>query len=429
MSQADRLFRKAEIEAEALIGIARMTVATILAFAAFLLVAQQGMPTEAEGIRGLRIATFVLGSYFSLGAFSVLVVRLGFYRTWIAWTLAFAEIILISLNIYVAMTVAGASSLTALASPAGYLLAVFLVLQTLRYRLIFQITTSLLLIIAVIIILLTAPGQSDGPSEQTLRYLAATYAGIPNFIRVIMLILVTAIAALSVWRGRLLLNDIALETEIRVNQTRFMPDELSDQMTDGDIERLRAGRLAELAIMFVDIRGFTAMSEAMSPADISAFLGVFRSRITEAAAAYGGVVDKFIGDGALIVFGLDGDIEKAAKGAISAGRESLQKLLAWNETRETKDRQAVRVVIAIHTGEVIVGAIGDERRLEFSILGSPVNEASRIEAVAKDKDATMVVSARVLECAKTHLDTNEWRPLGNISLRGSSKTTALYAWR
>lgn len=429
MTHFDRLFRAAEIEAEALIGVARMLVATILGAAAFMLVAQQGMPTEPDGIRGLRIATFVLSIYFALGVISVLAVRLGFYRTWIAWLLAMAEIVLISLNIYVTTIAAGASSLAALASPAGYLLAVFLVLQTLRYRLVFQITTSALLIAAVIVILLIDPGDTTVPRQETLDYLAATYAGIPNFVRVIMLLMVMGIAALSVWRGRKLLSEIAAEAEIRANQKRFLPGELSDHMTDAEIQRMRAGRLAELVIMFVDIRGFTALSETMTPQELSTFLSEYRARVNTVVAAHGGVVDKFIGDGALIVFGLETDLPAASAEAIMAGREALAELEAWNNLRSTRQLASVRVAVAIHAGEVMVGAIGDDSRLEFSVIGPPVNEASRIEVIAKEHDAVIVVSNAVLNSAAKRIDRADWRSLGEIALRGSSKPASLFTLR
>ncbi|QLC26437.1 adenylate/guanylate cyclase domain-containing protein [Parasphingopyxis algicola] len=429
MTHYDRLFRSAEIEAEALIGIARMLVAAILGLAAAFLIQRDGLPDDPRVLREVYLSISVLVAYFGLGLLSLAIVKLGLYRTWLAWLLAGAEVVLIALNIYFDLVMTGASSLAALASPAGYLLAVFLVLQTLRYRLVFQISMSAILIAAVVALLLFDPGSRTVPDPKTMRYLAANYAGIPNFIRVIMLLLVVGIAALSVWRGRRLLADIAEEAEIRANQKRFLPDELSNHMTDTDIEQMRAGRLAELVIMFVDIRGFTALSETMTPRELSAFLSEYRARVNKVAAAHGGVVDKFIGDGALIVFGLNTDLASASIEAIRSGREALAELEAWNSLREARQLEPVRVVVAIHAGGVMVGAIGDDNRLEFSVIGPPVNEASRIESIAKEHDAAIVVSKTALDSAINQIDAAEWRSLGEITLRGSSSPTSLFALR
>ena len=429
MQHFDRLFRAAEVEAEALIGIARMLVATILGLAAFVLIQRGGMPTDPNTQLEVYHSLIVLGSYFTLGLISVSIVKLGLYRTWIAWILAVSEVFLIALNIYSDVISAGASSFAALSSPAGYLLGVFLVLQTLRYRLIFQITTSMLLVGAVVALLLFAPGAGSVPDAQTLAYLTSNYSGIPNFVRVIMLTLVIGIAALSVWRGRKLLHDIANEVEVRANQKRFLPGELSDQMTNADISRLRAGRLANLVIMFVDIRGFTTLSESFQPAEISSFLSEYRSRITRVVTAHNGVVDKFIGDGALIVFGLDEDLPAAAANALAAGKEALAELDRWNDLRTARSLPPISVVIAVHAGEVMVGAIGDEERLEFSVIGAPVNEASRLEAVAKAESAVMVVSEQVLSNALGADGTSGWQSLGDVALRGTSHPTKLFALR
>ena len=429
MQHFDRLFRSAEVEAEALIGIARMLVATILGLAAFVLIQRAGMPTDPNTVSEVYHSLTVLSLYFGLGVLSVGIVKLGLYRTWIAWVLAVAEVILIAVNIYTDLNSAGASSFAALSSPAGYLLAVFLVLQTLRYRLVFQITTSLLLVSAVIGLLQFNPGAGNAPDEPTLRYLTSNYAGIPNLVSIIMLLLVISIAALSVWRGRKLIHGIADEVEVRANQKRFLPGELADQMTNADISRLRAGRLANLVIMFVDIRGFTALSESFQPAEISTFLSEYRSRITRVVAAHDGVVDKFIGDGALIVFGLEEDPASAAGNAIAAGKEALAELERWNDLRTARNLPPISVVIAVHAGEVMVGAIGDEERLEFSVIGAPVNEASRLEAVAKAEDAVMVVSEQVLgNVLDSDRDTG-WKPLGDVALRGTSHPTKLFALR
>ena len=243
-----------------------------------------------------------------------------------------------------------------------------------------------------------------------------------------MLLPVVVISAFAVWGGRRLMSSIAAEAKIAANQKRFLPDELSNQMTDGGINRLRKGRIAELAIMFVDIHQFTELSETMTPRELSVLLSEYRPRVMAVIARHGVVVNKFIGDRVLVVFGLDSDPGAVAVSAIAAGHKALQTLEAWNTLRKSHYMDPIRVVVAIHASEVMIDNRGDQQRLEFSVLGVPVNKVSRIEAVAKENEAvakennvTLVISERILALAGNSADAGEWRSLGDLPLRGSSK--------
>jgi len=179
--------------------------------------------------------------------------------------------------------------------------------------------------------------------------------------------------------------------------------------------------IAELAIMFVDIRQFTVLSETMTPRELSVLLSEYRPRVMAVIARHGVVVNKFIGDRVLVVFGLDSDPGAVAVSAIAAGHEALKTLEAWNSLRKSQHMDPIRVVVAIHASEVMIDNRGDQQRLEFSVLGAPVNKVSRIEAVAKENNVTLVISERILALAGNSADAGEWRSLGDLPLRGSSK--------
>lgn len=175
--------------------------------------------------------------------------------------------------------------------------------------------------------------------------------------------------------------------------------------------------------MFLDIRGFTSMSESMSPETLSRFLSGFRAHVLDVADRHGGIVDKFVGDGALVLFGIDGDRQDVAGSALKAAID----ITRITRARASEHQKGLRLAVGLHWGEVVVGAIGDDRRLEFTVVGNAVNEASRLEAVAKVKDMALVVSGRLIERANDGVkQTFDWQDLGEERLRGRSEAIHLF---
>ncbi len=422
LSRAERLIRDADVEAEQLIGFVRIVVAAILGMTLFF--ASQG-PRADESVAAFRLllAGSTIGIWIVLGVATILIVRSHLYRPWMAWLFGLFDVSVICGNLFLTATLGGTGAMLVLASPASILICVLFVLQALRYRvgLQFFLSASLLLILTVLVFL---PGSAV-PDEILQRVVQSEFSLVPNSVRLVLLGIVAGITTFAVWRAYRLLNRVARETEMRVNQTRFLPSELSTSMTDADIVQMRHGRSVELVIMFVDVRGFTAMFEAQAPEEISQFLGEYRAHVTDAVTAQGGIVDKFIGDGALIVFGLETSPQQAARSAVAAGHALLKAIETWNDRRQREDKPSVRIAIAAHAGRVVAGAIGDERRLEFSIVGSPVNEASRIEALAKQRDLTFVVSDAIIHHLKT--DHGQWKTIGREILRGKKEPIHLFA--
>ncbi len=148
---------------------------------------------------------------------------------------------------------------------------------------------------------------------------------------------------------------------------------------------LRQGQQLPLAMMFLDVRGFTQMSEDMKPEETSVFLTDYRSIITDIAEQHGGIVDKFIGDGALVIFGIASSQQESAKASLEAAVDLNSRFEKWNMDREANDLGTFKVGIGLHFGNVFLGAIGDDRRLEFTVLGDNVNIASRVEQIPKLK--------------------------------------------
>ena len=237
-----------------------------------------------------------------------------------------------------------------------------------------------------------------------------------------MITAVGAVVAISVWRARALLYRIAGESEQRLNLTRFLPRGVAEDMSDAQLARLRAGRRATLAIMFVDIRGFTNLAERTTPEETARILGRYREIVSDEVERGRGVVDKFIGDGALAIFGLEGTPGEAARSAIETGEALLARIAEWDLGGDGP----IRAGVGVHIGEVTVGVVGEERRLEFTVIGDPVNVAARIETMTKTTGHAMLASADVIEAAGA--PRREWRDLGDAEVRGRAGGVRLWGY-
>lgn len=156
----------------------------------------------------------------------------------------------------------------------------------------------------------------------------------------------------------------------------------------------------QAAIMFVDIAGFTTMAEQMSAEDTHALLQQVHARIDQAVATAGGIVDKYLGDGAMACFGTLAPTLDAPRQALYAARMLVDGIEAWNAERAAAGEQRVTIGIGIHYGPVLVGDVGTVRAAEFTVIGDTVNVASRLESLTRKLAAAIVVSDAAVATAK-----------------------------
>jgi len=208
------------------------------------------------------------------------------------------------------------------------------------------------------------------------------------------------------------------EVRKRSRLARFLPPEVAERLAAGD-PALRTGRTGPATVVFVDVRGSTALAEDLEPAAVSTLLTAFRAAVSTAARRHGGLVDKFLGDGALVVFGA----LRADDGASSAALAFAEDLLESGIPSPSDAPLALGV--GIHHGEVFCGLVGDADRQEFTVLGDTVNVASRIQAATRDMGTDLLVSEAVL--ASGRADHAKWRLVGGEPLRGRREHVILYA--
>ena len=183
------------------------------------------------------------------------------------------------------------------------------------------------------------------------------------------------------------------------------------------------GEKLTVTILFSDLRGFTSISERMDPQQLVGLLNEYFTEMVNIVMNEGGVVDKYIGDAIMAVFGAPVPKADDAVNAVRAAVEMRRALVELNERLTARGQPALRTGIGIHTGEVVAGNIGSERRMEYTVIGDAVNLASRLESNTKDLGVDVLISEDTYELTKHAI---EARPVREITVKGRAQPVMTY---
>jgi adenylate cyclase len=230
-------------------------------------------------------------------------------------------------------------------------------------------------------------------------------------------------AAVAVERAQLA-EKIEQERKIRSRMERYHSPGVIDEIVKGtfaaDQDEIRA---AEVSILFADISGFTTVSETKRPEEVAEFLSNFFSAAVDAIFAYGGTLDKFIGDAVMAFFGAPIPQDDHADRAVLAGLMMMERVEGWNREREALGLPEVRIRIGINSGPAVVGNVGTEKRVDYTVLGTSVNIASRLESGVA-KPGQLVVSQNTMD---RMIGSFESESLGEFALKGLQQKMPVYA--
>ncbi|CBL44829.1 Adenylate/guanylate cyclase [gamma proteobacterium HdN1] len=207
---------------------------------------------------------------------------------------------------------------------------------------------------------------------------------------------------------------------------KFVPKQFLSRIARRGIENIELGKAEDevISVMFADIRGFTSLSEAMSPQELLNFLNSYFSRIDGVIHRNRGFIDKFLGDGAMAIFEGD-EAFKSARHAVKAAIEMQCDLVEYNQYRENSGYQAVAVGIGINTGNVVISTVGSHERMDSTVLGDNVNLASRLQELTKIFGVKIIISEQTQ--AGLAGDTQFLlRELGDVLVRGRQAPVRLY---
>lgn len=211
-----------------------------------------------------------------------------------------------------------------------------------------------------------------------------------------------------------------------------MVRDLFGQYVSPEVARLAIERHGELeaqvvecSVLFVDIRRFTALAEVLPPARLIGTLNRYFERMLAEVEAEGGIVNKFGGDSLLAVFGSPlNPMADHAQRAVRAALRMREALVEFNREQAASEMPQLRVGFGLATGELVAGNVGSNRKLEYTVIGDPVNLAARLQELTTSMGAEVLMSARTAELAR---GVAPLRSLGEVEVRGRAERVEVFA--
>ena len=267
--------------------------------------------------------------------------------------------------------------------------------------------------------------QGDRAPELTARIAAATgndqrlFQIIPpdsivfnaRIQEIVVFMIVAVTLAIAVRRGNdLLIRHAAVERE-RGNLARYFSPNVVEELSKHD-EPLKQVRTQNVAVLFVDIVGFTAFADTRTPEEVVGTLREFHALMEQEVFRHSGTLDKYLGDGLMATFGTPFVGEADASNALRCAQAMIAAADRWNGQRKVAGEPPIRVSFGLHYGAVVLGDIG-LTCLEFAVIGSTVNAASRLEALTRGLDCELVASDDLVKRAVAELGSADaaFRPL------------------
>lgn len=273
--------------------------------------------------------------------------------------------------------------------------------------------------------------MSLSPDRQLEAFLYPYFVDVTQVVKdIFILLIVTGIMTSVVWRMRQLAFRQADVERQRTNLARYFSPSLVDELSRQQ-NALDQDTVQDAAVMFLDIRGFTAFAEQLPPETTLELLRSFHRRMSHEVFAHNGTLDKYIGDGLMATFGVPRRGPMDATNAILCALAMGRSMAEWNAIRDQQGWQPIDIGIGIHYGPVVMGNIGSEERMEFAVIGDTVNVASRIEHLSRELSTQIVLSDDVVAAAHAEVGTNHqifdgFREAPEQELRG--RLTGMICW-
>lgn len=407
---ANAFLRDAELATERLSA----TVRLVIFLALLALVLSSGADHHHE-----RFAVLVVSGYGLIAVVALVLAWLRIFNWLLPYAYATFDVVLVCLSLLLVSRMLQFPPHMVFAIPASAMIFVVLAHAAMRFRpgLVVYVGILTCAVLGVGVAVMPEPeraspflgGNQDGDLLQSLLHSRLMPFGI------------VALATLALWATSRRTHQI-LETSIDYSRrlgtlSRFFSPRLADRLAREQSPDFPSGRRQCCAIMFVDICGFTNLARNLDPENLSRLLADFRGVVTGVIFEHAGIVDKFIGDAVLAVFGALQPKGDDAQRAIACGMRVLSAVQEWSGSQQARGKPAVRIGIGAHYGEVFVGAVGDDRMLEFTVLGDAVNVAERLERLTRTVGCAFVASDDLLHAAGPS-PASMWTPVAPPLLTG-----------
>ncbi|UUX47963.1 adenylate/guanylate cyclase domain-containing protein [Nisaea acidiphila] len=380
--RVEAAIREQEAQNEVLIGWVQLTVVSIWAILYGL-----SPKTFAETARFEPIP-WVLSAYFG---FTVLRLVLSYRRLLPPWFLALSvigDIALLMITIWSFHLQYEQPASFYLKAPTVLYVFIFIALRSFRlevgYVLLAGIGAALGWLALVAYAMIVDPSDPM-VTRDYVHYLTSNSVLIgAEFDKVLSILMVTAILAVAIHRGRRLLVRAVAEGMAARELSRFFAPEVARKITGAEAELAAgSGDHRDATILYIDIRGFTALSARLEPQQILRILADYQALVGPVLRRHRGSIDKFLGDGVLATFGAAVPDADHAANALRAMRDMLKATRDWTPDSALLAPGELRICMAAASGQVVFGAVGDAERLEYTVIGDAVNRAAKLEKHTK----------------------------------------------
>ncbi|MGQ9630233.1 MAG: adenylate/guanylate cyclase domain-containing protein [bacterium] len=217
------------------------------------------------------------------------------------------------------------------------------------------------------------------------------------------------------------------EERVRYVFQKYVPKEVIDEVLRHKTDKMLIGKNQEVTILFSDIRGFTTISERLKPVELVTSLNDYFTVMVDIIIKHGGVIDKFMGDAIMAIYGAPVKHDDDSLKTVLAGLDMVRSLEAFNRRQVELGRVEFKIGVGISTGEVVVGNIGSEQKMDYTVIGDAVNLASRLEGLTKEYGVPLIISEFTYEKIKD--SEIKVRELDSVRVRGKIKPVKVYEVR
>ncbi len=218
--------------------------------------------------------------------------------------------------------------------------------------------------------------------------------------------------------------NMVLDSKIQQQLERYLPPALAKEhwKKNSPLTNLGEGRLSETAVLFADIRGFTAISGRLNPVEMVELLNTYFNDMIDEIFKHRGTIDKIAGDKLIALFGTPVCNKDHCEQALSAALGMMDRLSDLNKMRNLQGEETIELGIGIDHGEVVLGSVGSSQRMDFTAIGDPVNTASRLETLTKKFKSDIIISNNLLERVSPEFQRRlKLEEYGKAQLKGKRK--------
>jgi len=377
-----RIIALQQRQSEELIAVVQFAI--IVCFIVLYFIAPR--PRDSAMMNDMIFKVIMIYGGYSLARL-VLAMR-GFTPAWFLGLTGIADVALLMMLIY-------AIHIDYLQPPGFYLKSptllyvfIFIALRALRFDVTYVLLTGFAAAVGWAILVYLAisfDAYEDQITRSYVEYMTSSkiLRG-AEFDKIITILVTTGVLALAIVRARRLLIRAAVEGEAARDLKRFFAPEIAQAITASQSQiQPGQGEMRDAAILHIDIRGFTRLAREMAPDEVMQLLADYQGRMVQVIREHGGSVDKFLGDGILASFGAARPDEAYAADAVRAAHDLRRAADSWTSDRLAAGLVPLRVGIAMASGSVVFGAVGDASRLEYTVIGDAVNLAAKLDKHCK----------------------------------------------